>query len=82
MWFRPSFIYSSIYYDHTLSLKRQFTNKTMDIPERESEREIGSCREEWDKDIPQSINQNNLEMRMNFQSHCSNKCQSFRIVKY
>ena len=35
MWFRPSFIYSYIYYDHALSLRRQVTNETMDIPERD-----------------------------------------------
>ena len=39
MWFRPSFIYNSdIYYDHTLSLRRQVTNETIDIPERERDR--------------------------------------------
>ena len=38
MWFRPSFIYSDIYYDHTLSLRRQVTDKIMDIPEREIDR--------------------------------------------
>ena len=60
MWFRPSFIYSAIYYGNILSLRRQVTNETMDIPEREREREIGSCREEWDKYRPQGINQNGL----------------------
>ena len=44
MWFRPSFIYLDIYYDHTLSLRRQVINEEMDIPERE--REIGGYREE------------------------------------
>ena len=38
MWFIPSFIYSDIYYDQTLSLRRQVTNETVDIPERESDR--------------------------------------------
>ena len=37
MWFRP-FLYLGIYYDQTLSLRRQVTNETMDIPERERER--------------------------------------------
>ena len=78
MWSRPSFIYSDIYYDQTLSLRIQVTNKTMDIPERE--REIGGYREEWDKYKPQGINQNSLEMRMDFQSHCCNKWQYFRTV--
>ena len=41
MWFRPSFIYNSdIYYDHTLSLRRQVTNETMDIPKREIDRQL------------------------------------------
>ena len=44
MYFRPSFIYLDIYYDQNFSLRRQVTNETMDIAERE--REIGSCREE------------------------------------
>ena len=38
MYFRPSFIYSYIYYDQTLSLRRQATNETMDLPEREIDR--------------------------------------------
>ena len=38
MWFRPSFIYSDIYYDQTLSLRRQVTNEKMDIPKRERDR--------------------------------------------
>ena len=71
MKFRPSFIYPALYYYHTLSLKRKFTNEIMGIPEIEIE--IGSCREDLDKYIPQGINQNRLEMRMNFQSHCCNK---------
>ena len=40
MWFRPSFIYSATYYDQTLSLRIQVTNETMDIPERERERQV------------------------------------------
>ena len=38
MWFRASFIYSDIYYDQTLSLRRQVTDETIDIPEREIDR--------------------------------------------
>ena len=38
MWFRPSFIYSDIYYDQKFSLRRQVTNETMDIPKIEVDR--------------------------------------------
>ena len=34
------------------------------------ERYIGSYREELDKYKSQGNNQNNVEMKMNFQSHC------------
>ena len=34
MWFRPSFIYSDIYYDRTFSLRIQVTNETIEIHER------------------------------------------------
>ena len=37
MWFRPS-LYSYIYYDPYLSLRRQVTNETMEIPKRERDR--------------------------------------------
>ena len=40
MWFRPSFIYLDIYYDQTLSLRIQVTNETIDIPERERDRQL------------------------------------------
>ena len=33
-------LYTDIYYDEYLSLMRQVTNETMDIPERERERYI------------------------------------------
>ena len=38
MWFRPSFIYLDIYYNQNLSLRRQVTNETIGIPERQIER--------------------------------------------
>ena len=38
MCFRPSFIYSYIYYDQNLSKRRQITNETMEIPKREINR--------------------------------------------
>ena len=38
MSFRASLIYLAIYYDQTLSLRRQVTNETMDIPKRERDR--------------------------------------------
>ena len=38
MWFRPSFIYSDIYYDQNLYLRIQVTNETIVIPEIEIDR--------------------------------------------
>ena len=38
MCFRPSFIYSNIYYDPTFSLRRQVNNEAIGIPEIEIDR--------------------------------------------
>ena len=38
IWFIPSFTYSAIYYDNTLSHIGLVTNEIMDIPEREIDR--------------------------------------------
>ena len=62
MWFRPSFIYSTIYYNHTFSLRRKVDNETMDILEREREVVVGKSWTNTDCKVLKEISRNDVEL--------------------